>query len=593
VGVQEEYKTEGVTCAHFSFPDNSAQLDLIDSKSQGVFSLLDEECLVPKGTDETYVVKMNNAFANHPLYSEPTLKRGEMIQGILATDNPKTKISFAIRHYAGDVMYTADKWLDKNKGALHNDLVLMLQCSGNPILSKLFKEWKPKMPSVSFVYRSSLRALSDTMAKTQQHYIRCLKPNVEKKPDYFSGQIVSRQLRYTGCSAVVEIQRSGYPISFQHHEFVRQYRCIAFDRPDLLNDKSLSSAAVCKNILDYAQQEHSTEKGGESWLKSLRVQIGRTKIFMRDDVLKVLEPPRQAVIGRAALAVQRFARSYLVKKSLATMRFHFVAVAAIKTALEKKDVKTAAKKLSELQDAWKGTSVTSPMAAKLQERTAALAVEVDDLKHYEVIEFDGGERYEGSWRGETMNGKGTYYYSSGNVYEGYWKDGAKHGYGKHTWADGNVYVGQWENDTMNGRGKYTFPAGSQYEGEYKNGVRHGEGVFKHANGSVYRGEFQNGKKHGHGTHTDPTGRLVYEGGFVADKEHGIGKFIMPNGAVYEGEFQTGKKTGKAKYTDPSGVVYEGEFVDGQREGWGKYTNPDGSVAHEGYWKANNPVVDAN
>lgn len=44
-----------------------------------------------------------------------------------------------------------------------------------------------------------------------------------------------------------------------------------------------------------------------------------------------------------------------------------------------------------------------------------------------------------------------------------------------------------------------------------------------------------------------------------------------------------------RFTDPSGVVYEGEFVDGQREGWGKYTNPGGKVAHEGYWKDNNPV----
>lgn len=170
-------------------------------------------------------------------------------------------------------MYTADKWLEKNKGALHNDLVGMLQLSDDETLSKLFFEWKPKSPSVSFVYRASLRALSDTMGKTQQHYIRCIKPNVDKKPDYFCGQVVTRQLQYTGCSAVVEIQRTGYPISLTHLDFVRQYRCIAFDRPALLNDASLSSADICKNILKYAQQEHSSEKDGESWLSSLRVQV--------------------------------------------------------------------------------------------------------------------------------------------------------------------------------------------------------------------------------------------------------------------------------------------------------------------------------
>jgi len=353
---------------------------------------------------------------------------------------------------------------------------------------------------------------------------------------------------------------------------------------------------VCKKILAHAQEEVLGEKSADAgWLTSLRVQAGRTKLFMRDDVLKVLEPMRQSVLGPSALTVQRFGRSYLVRKSLSTMRFHFVAVGQIKHAIEKKDLSTATQKLKELQQAWDRATVdkSSPVIAKLFERTAALVEEVEDLKHYEVIEFDGGERYEGSWRGETMNGKGTYYYSSGNVYEGQWKDGAKHGHGKHTWADGNIYIGQWEDDTMHGRGKYTFPAGSQYEGEYKSGVRHGEGVFKHANGSVYRGTFKNGKKHGQGTHSDPSGRLVYEGAFAADKEDGRGRFIMPNGAVYEGEFQAGKKTGRAKYTDPSGVIYEGDFVDGQREGWGKYTNPDGTVAHEGQWKANNPLSPAD
>lgn len=95
------------------------------------------------------------------------------------------------------------------------------------------------------------------------------------------------------------------------------------------------------------------------------------------------------------------------------------------------------------------------------------AIQVEDLKYFEVVEFEGGERYEGAWVRETMNGRGTYYYSSGNVYEGQWKDGAKHGRGKHTWADGNIYEGEWEEDKMHGRGKYTFPAGSEYEGEYR------------------------------------------------------------------------------------------------------------------------------
>ena len=47
---QEEYKREGVVCEHITFPDNSAQIELFDSKRGGIFSMLDDECSVPKGT---------------------------------------------------------------------------------------------------------------------------------------------------------------------------------------------------------------------------------------------------------------------------------------------------------------------------------------------------------------------------------------------------------------------------------------------------------------------------------------------------------------------------------------------------------------
>ena len=45
---QEDYKREGVTCAHINFPDNALQIQLIDGNKGSVYSMLDEECLVPK-----------------------------------------------------------------------------------------------------------------------------------------------------------------------------------------------------------------------------------------------------------------------------------------------------------------------------------------------------------------------------------------------------------------------------------------------------------------------------------------------------------------------------------------------------------------
>ena len=57
-----EYKREEIACEHIEFPDNEAQIQLLDHRAQGIFALLDDECSVPKGTEQNYVAKLHAAF---------------------------------------------------------------------------------------------------------------------------------------------------------------------------------------------------------------------------------------------------------------------------------------------------------------------------------------------------------------------------------------------------------------------------------------------------------------------------------------------------------------------------------------------------
>ena len=597
---QEDYKREGVTCAHINFPDNELQIQLIDGNKGSVYSMLDEECLVPKGSEEAYVGKMIRMFDKPhkcaSIFCKPRIGRnGDKIKGKSVTDKSVAdlaKVSFVVTHYAGEVVYTADCWLEKNRGSLHEDLRLLLGASDDAMLQKIFApSAADKKMTVGFAYRASLRALSDTMAATNQHYIRCLKPNMQKTPMLFHGDVMTRQLQYTGCSAVVQIQRSGYPVSFVLKDFVATYRCIAFREPKLIQE-DLPNAEIVKNLLEYGQSQ-SAEKDLPGWLTKeadLRVQIGKTKVFMRDDVLKHLEAPKNEVHGGAALVIQTAQRRHAVMRSMGAVNFHKGAIKEINAALKAGDGKTAGEKLEELQKRWQGMTLdeSTTMVQRMRQQLEEVTQDVADLKDRVKIAWESGDRYEGAWRNENMNGKGTYYYADGNIYEGQWVEGNKHGEGSHTWVDGQVYKGQWVDDTMHGRGKYVFPNGNTYEGQYEAGVRHGKGKFTYANGGVYTGGFANGKKNGFGTYVDPAGKVVYEGEWQ-DKEHGFGKFVFPNGAVYEGEFVKGKKEGKAKYSDPSGAIYEGSFVAGKREGYGKYTDPSGAVAYQGEWKDGQPA----
>ena len=114
-------------------------------------------------------------------------------------------------------------------------------------------------PTVGGAFRASLRALSATLLETTQHFIRCIKPNGTQEPDAFNGRFISRQLRYNGVHAVVDIHRSGYPVKYLQKRFVGRYKCIAFDQPKLISD-SLPSEVVCRNLLQVA---HKLAPAGE------------------------------------------------------------------------------------------------------------------------------------------------------------------------------------------------------------------------------------------------------------------------------------------------------------------------------------------
>ncbi|CAN0397955.1 unnamed protein product, partial [Ectocarpus sp. 13 AM-2016] len=55
--VQVEYQEEGIPWSHIDFQDNAAVLGMIEEPRRGLLSLLDEECMLPQGTDEAYASK--------------------------------------------------------------------------------------------------------------------------------------------------------------------------------------------------------------------------------------------------------------------------------------------------------------------------------------------------------------------------------------------------------------------------------------------------------------------------------------------------------------------------------------------------------
>lgn len=208
--------------------------------------------------------------------------------------------------------------------------------------------------------------------------------------------------------------------------------------------------------------------------------------------------------------------------------------------------------------------------------------------------------YEGNFRNNKLDGKGTFTDSQGTIYDGTFENNQLNGDGTIKYPDKTIYVGTCKQNKPHGQGKIKYEDGSTYEGEFRNGEPNGMGKMVYEDGTIYAGNFKNGKPHGTGKITYPS-MGTFKGTFIngeairrpiyknLDSKHsGKGKIIKMNGTVYEGTFVNGKLEGQGKTTTINGTICEGTFKNNMPiEGTLKYEDGDvfeGTFNDDGPWK---------
>ncbi|GAB2287440.1 hypothetical protein Dimus_021817 [Dionaea muscipula] len=293
---QEEYTKEEINWSYIEFVDNQDVLDLIEKKPGGVIALLDEACMFPKSTPETFTSKLYQTYKNHKRLPKPKLSR---------TD-------FIISHYAGEVQYQADQFLDKNKDyvvAEHQDLLSLSKC---PFVAGLFppvpeestkySSKSSKFSSIGSRFKLQLQQLMETLNSTEPHYIRCVKPNNLLKPAIFENVNIMQQLRCGGVLEAIRISCAGYPTRRPFFEFLNRFGLLA---PEVI-EGNYDENIACQKVLD---------KAG---LKGF--QIGKTKVFLRAGQMAELDARRAMVLSNAANAIQRRIRTHYARQRFITLR---------------------------------------------------------------------------------------------------------------------------------------------------------------------------------------------------------------------------------------------------------------------------------
>ncbi|XP_051896383.1 unconventional myosin-Vc isoform X2 [Pristis pectinata] len=309
---QDEYMKEDIPWTLIEFNDNQPCIDLIEAK-MGILELLDEECLLPLGTEENWLQKLQNNFLNkNPLFEKPRMMSK----------------AFIIQHFADKVQYECEGFLEKNRDTLYEELINVLKKSKFQLLADFFQDNesstgslnanikvraarpgfksfnKQHRTTVGSKFRNSLHLLMETLNATTPHYVRCIKPNDSKLPFEYDSKRVVQQLRACGVLETIRISAQSYPSRWTYFEFFSRYRILMSQHDLAINDKK----QICKEVLQRLIQDPN------------QYHFGKTKIFFRAGQVAYLEKLRADRLRAASVTIQKNLRCWIQRKKFLELK---------------------------------------------------------------------------------------------------------------------------------------------------------------------------------------------------------------------------------------------------------------------------------
>lgn len=312
---QDEYVREEIEWTFIEFSDNQPCITLIEAKL-GILSLLDEESRLPSGSDETWVEKLYQHFntsQHDKFFKKPRFG----------------KTSFIVNHYAMEVSYESEGFIEKNRDTVPDEHLEVLLGTSNEFLKSVL-EFNQEMaaatekasaavtksrtvnrkPTLGGIFKGSLIELMKTINSTNVHYIRCIKPNDAKEAWIFDGPMVLSQLRACGVLETIRISCDGFPTRWTYEEFADRYFM-------LVPSKDWSNQSIkdfCKIILEKCIAAKD------------KYQLGKTKIFFRAGMLAWLEKLRTDRLNECAVTIQKNLRMLYWRKRYNATRQSIISV---------------------------------------------------------------------------------------------------------------------------------------------------------------------------------------------------------------------------------------------------------------------------
>ena len=306
---QEEYEREAIYWSPVKVPDNQACLDMILKKTTGVLALLDTACATPKADDTVFTSIVFKEYKNHP-----SIKQVRTLPG--TKGRSKVRINgFQVSHYARDVCYDAREFLKKNQDAPPTDMINLFRESESelffkvmvgedrasatsPVAKKKKGRAKRKTLSVGGNFAKQLRNLMKNLKTTRPFFIRCVKPNLAKKPNMWVDYMITNQLEAGGLIQALKIIKCGYPTRVDYKTIYTGYKKVLTNPPADLNERDFVEALMIANKFSRSQ-----------------FVLGLTKVFFKSDqqdfVTQLLNP-QNALSPEVVKGIER----HLIRKKI-------------------------------------------------------------------------------------------------------------------------------------------------------------------------------------------------------------------------------------------------------------------------------------
>uniref|UniRef100_A0A1A9X3S5 Myosin motor domain-containing protein n=1 Tax=Glossina brevipalpis TaxID=37001 RepID=A0A1A9X3S5_9MUSC len=348
---QEEYLKEGISWTMIDFYDNQPCIDLIESKL-GVLDLLDEECRMPRGTDESWALKLVDKCSKFDHFEKTRFGNA----------------SFYIKHFSDSVKYDVFGFLEKNRDTVSKELVNVLRRSqmslckqlmeleeidtlnadasrtqtlgGRVVISASRKQdtivsetRKRVMPSkqhrrsVGSQFRESLSSLIATLHSTTPHYVRCIKPNEHKIAFKWEAPKIVQQLRACGVLETVRISAAGFPSRWSYLDFYMRYQLLCHRTMITKTDLKKSCCNIIKKWIPdnemyrFGKTQIFFRAGQVAYLEQVRSNLRKRYITIMQSVIRRFIWQRRFMrLQHTALGIQRYARAYLARQKAQEIR---------------------------------------------------------------------------------------------------------------------------------------------------------------------------------------------------------------------------------------------------------------------------------